>query len=29
MGKLRAKLDCGAIVWTPLFIKIVKIFEKS
>ena len=29
MEKVRAKLDCGAIVWNPLFIEMVEILEKS
>ena len=30
MGEVRAKLDCGAVVWNPLFIiGVVEIFEKS
>ena len=29
MEEVRAKLDCGAIVLTPLFIKVVEIFKKS
>ena len=29
MGKVRSKLGCGAIVWNPLFMGVVEIFEKS
>ena len=29
MEEVSAKLDCGVIVGTPLFIELVEIFEKS
>ena len=29
MGEVRAKLHCGVIVWTPLFIELLEIFENS
>ena len=28
MGEIRAKLDCGAIVLTPLFLRVVEIEGK-
>ena len=28
MGEVRVNLDCGTIVWTPLFIGVVEIFGK-
>ena len=29
MEKFREKLDCGGILWIPLFIGVAEIFEKS